>query len=107
MGGWFADIFVEYLFRVFVRAVRLLRSRGWPVVVGSVLSADCPRSSYGCTVASVYYEYPVADEKCGAAYEKPFISHDSGVEFAAQFVKGMDFKVRVKPGDPSTSVSCD
>jgi hypothetical protein len=75
--------------------------------VGSVLSADCPRSSYGCTVASVYYEYPVADEKCGAAYEKPFISHDSGVEFAAQFVKGMDFKVRVKPGDPSTSVSCD
>jgi hypothetical protein len=107
MGGWFVDIFVEYLFRVIVRAIRLLRSRDWPVAMGTVLSAECPRSSYGCTVASVYYEYPVAGEKYGAAYEKPFISPSSGEEYASQFVKGIDFKVRVKPGNPSTSVPCD
>jgi hypothetical protein len=107
MGGWFVDILVEYLFRVIVRAVRLLRSRDWPVAMGIVLSAECPRSWYGCTVASVYYEYPIAGEKYGAVYEKPFLSHDSGVEYAAQFVKGIDFKVRVKPEDPSTSVPSD
>jgi hypothetical protein len=107
MGGWFLDIFIEYLFRVIVRAMRLLRSRNWPAAVGIVLRAECPRSSYGCTVASVYYEYPIAGKSIGAAYEKPFISHDSGMEYAAQFVKGVEFKVRVKPGDPSTSVPCN
>jgi hypothetical protein len=107
MAGWFADIFVEYLFRVFIHVMKLLRSRGWPVVMGTVLSADCPQVSYGCTVASVYYEYPVAGENYGAIYEKPFILRDSGVEYAAKFLKGMNFKVRVKPGDPSTSVHFD
>src|ERR1700683_2563163 len=107
MGGWFVDIFVEDLFRVIVRATRLLLSRDWPVVMGTVLSAECPHSSYGCTMASIYYEYPIAGEKYGAVYGKPFILHDSGVEYAAQFVKGVDFKVRVKPGDPSTSVPCN
>jgi len=106
MGRWFV-IFAEYLFRAFVRAIKLFRSRGWPVAMGAVLSADCPMASYGCTVATVYYEYPVAGENYGAAYEKPFISRDSAMEYTAQFVKGMNFKVRVKPKDPSTSVPFD
>ena len=97
----------EYLFRVSVRAVRLLRSRSWPVAVGTVLSADCPPASYGCTVAYVHYEYPAAGGKHAAVYETPFISPNSGEDFAAKFVKTMGIKVRVKPGDPLTSVPCD
>jgi hypothetical protein len=104
MGGWFLDIFVEYLFRVSVRAVNLLRSRRWPVAKGTVLSADCPRALYGCTVVTVYYEYVVDGKKYGAAYEKPFIWHDSGAEYASQFAVGLELKVRMKPGDPSVSV---
>jgi hypothetical protein len=104
MPGWFLDIFVEYLFRVSVRAVKLLRSRSWPVTKGTVLSADCPRASYGCTVATVYYEYIVDGKKYEAAYEKPFILRDSGAEYAGQFVAGLELKVRLKPGDPSVSV---
>src|SRR6266852_7653360 len=102
--GWFLNIFVEYLFRVFVRMINLVRSRSWPVVMGTVLSADCPRAVVGCTVATVYYEYVVEGEKYGTAYEKPFIWHDSGKEYADQFVKGVDFKLRLKPVQPSISV---
>jgi hypothetical protein len=95
--GWFQDIFVEYLFRAVVRMIELLRSRSWPVAMGTVLSVDCPRAFYGCTVATVYYEYIVDGEK-------PFIWHDSGTEYADQFVKGADLKLRLKPGGPSISV---
>jgi hypothetical protein len=104
MAGWFLDIFVEYLYRSFLRAIRLFRSRDWPVAIGTVLSADCPRASYGCTVATVYYEYIASGEKYGSAFEKPFVLHDSGQEYAAQFVKGMKFRVRFNPGNPSASV---
>jgi hypothetical protein len=104
MGGLFLDIFVEYLFRVLVRMFELLRSRSWPVAMGTVLSSDCPHAFYGGTVATVYYEYIVDGEKYGAACEKPFIWHDSGTEYADQFVKGVDFKLRLKPGDSSASV---
>jgi hypothetical protein len=104
MAGWFLDIFIEYIFRMFVRAVKLLRSRNWPVVKATLLSAECPHASYGCDVATVYYEYVVKGEKYGAAYDKPFVSHDSGAHYSAQFVKGMDFKVRVKPDNPTMSV---
>jgi hypothetical protein len=107
MGAWFLDIFVEYLFRVFVRGIKLLRSRSWPVTMGTVLSADCPRALYGCTVATVYYEYIVNGEKYGAAFEKPFILYDTGKGYASLLVKGMDFKVRLKPADPSESVPSD
>jgi hypothetical protein len=106
MGGWFADIFIEYLFRACVRGIGLIRSHGWPTETGTVMSATCQRAGYGCTVATVYYEYPVDGEILGAAFEKPFISHDSGVEYAAKFVKGTNFRVRLKPGDPSTSMPC-
>lgn len=105
MVGWYLDIFVEYIVRVFLHVVNLVRSRRWPIVKATVLSADCPRAGYGCTVATVYYEYVVNGEKYGNAFGKPFISHDSGQDYAARFVKGMDFKVRVKPNDAAKSVS--
>jgi Protein of unknown function (DUF3592) len=104
MGGWFLDIFVEYIVRVFLQTANLIRSRRWPVVKAIVLSADCPRASFGCTVATVYYEYVINGEKYGDAFGKPFISHDSGQGYAARFAKGMDFKVRVKPNDPAKSI---
>lgn len=104
MGGWFADVFIEYLFRICVRGVRLLCSRGWPVATATVLSAFCEPASYGCTVATVYYDYDVDGKRYGAAFDQPFISHDSGVEYAANFCKGTKLKVRVSPGDPSKSV---
>jgi hypothetical protein len=106
MFGWFVDIYVEYLFRVVVRAVRLVGSRDWAVVRGTVLSAECPHAGYGCTVATVYYEYIVGGQKYGAAFEKAFVVYDSGARFAGGFVKGAEFAVRVDPGDSAVTVPC-
>lgn len=104
MGGWFVDIFVEYLFRIVFHAANLLRSRRWPIIEATVLSADCPHAAYGCEVATVYFQYVVNGEKYGDAFGKPFISHKSGEDYAAQFVKGRDCKVRLSPNDPTKSV---
>jgi hypothetical protein len=85
--------------------MHLVRSRKWPIVRVSVLSADWPQASgYGCTVVTVYYKYPVNCEKYGDTCEKPFIAPESGKDHAEQLVNGMDFKVRVKPDDATTSV---
>ncbi|HXC46770.1 MAG TPA: hypothetical protein VNU20_00665 [Candidatus Sulfotelmatobacter sp.] len=105
MGGLFLDIFIEYLFRIFLRAVRLFRSRNWPVINATVLSAGCPQSGLGCTVANVDYEYAVDGVKYAESFEKPFLSLDAGMGYAQQFVKGTEFRVRVHPVDPSRSVA--
>jgi hypothetical protein len=85
----------------------MFQGRDWPVVFEKVMSAVCPRAGYGCTVATVYYEYRVGGENYAAAFERPFLWHDSGVEHAAKFTKGTKFKVRVKPEDPSKAGPCD
>jgi len=76
--------------------MNLVRSRKWPIVKATVLSADCPHASYGCEVATVYYEYAINGEKYGDCFGKPFIFEKSGEDYAALFVKGAQFKVRVK-----------
>jgi hypothetical protein len=105
MAGWFADILVEYLFRVLVRGIQLLRSHSWPITKGTILGAACPEASYGCPVANIDYEYIIDGVKYADCYKKPFLVHASGVAYADLFVKGADFKVRLKPGDPSVSIA--
>jgi hypothetical protein len=50
-------------------------------------------------------EYMVDGAKYAGCYEKPFLVRASGVAYAESFAKGEDFKVRLKPGDPSVSVA--
>lgn len=104
MGGLFLDIFAEYFIRALFHAVYVVRSHNWSTVKATVLSADCPKTSYGCTVATVYYEYVVGGKKYGDMFEKPFILHVSGKDYADQLAKGMNFDVRVKPDDATKSV---
>ena len=105
MGGLFIDIFVEYFFRVLFHGLNLARSRKWSIAKATVLSADCPLATYGCEVATVYYEYAVNGGKYGDSFGKPFISKKSGEDYAALFVKGAQFTVRVKPDDATKSIS--
>ena len=103
MGGLFIDIYIVYLLRILIRAFNLLRSRSWPITSGVVLSADCPGDSL-YPLAFVTYEYIVSGEKYGGWYEKPFLLSESAAGYARKFVKGADFRVRVKPGDRSISI---
>ena len=104
MAGWFLDVLVEYLSRIFVRGIRLLRSRSWPTVEATKLSADCPKASYGCTVAEIRYQYVFEDQKYEGVYHKPFFFQSSGQIFMDDLAKVNQFRVRVSREVPSTSV---
>ncbi len=104
MGGWFVDIFVEYLFRVIARMIKRRGSGAWPVAKATVTSSTCPKAMYGCDVAEVYYTYRVDGELYTGVNEKPFISHDSGGNYVSNFAPGREFTVRVKPGYPLVSI---
>ena len=104
MGGWFIDIFVEYLFRVLVRMVKRRGSSTWPIAKAIVTSSACPNAVYGCDVAEVYYTYRVGGELYTGTNEEPFIFHDSGENYISRFALGTEFVVRVKPGDPSATI---
>jgi hypothetical protein len=96
---------VVYVLQELVRGVKLLRSREWPIITGTVLSAECPPTIWVfCSVCTIYYAYKVRGESFGDTYNKPFFSKEAGKEYADQFIKGADLKVRVKPGDPTRSV---
>jgi hypothetical protein len=98
------DTYVEYIIRVVIRAANLIRSRRWPIVKATVVNADCPEPEHGCTVATLYYEYVVDGDKYGDTFEKAFIEHESGAEYAALFAKGIRIKVHVKPSQPDKSI---
>ncbi len=78
-------------------------SRVWLTLGGWRLSGQDELN--GCTVANIDYEYMVDGVGYVGWYEKPFLVHASGVAYAESLVKGEDFKVRLKPGDPSVSLA--
>jgi len=44
-------------------------------------------------------------QKHADSFTKPFILDSSAKAYADQFARGMEFKIRVKPSDPSVSVA--
>jgi uncharacterized protein DUF3592 len=105
MGGLVLDIYVEYIIRQVALLVRIVRSRNWPVTKASVTASACARAGYGCDVAEVYYKYRVDGELYTGVYEKPFLIHNSAENYINNSVPvGADLVVRLKPGDPSTSI---
>jgi hypothetical protein len=104
MGGWFVDIFVEYLFRAMSRVIRNRGSGSWSIAKANVTSSACPNAVYGCHIAEVYYAYRVNGELYTGVNEKPFISPNSGENYVKQFAPGTEFTVRINPRDPSVSI---
>src|SRR5690242_19340199 len=99
MGGLVVDIYVEYLFRLLAGMFKRLGSGGWSLVKATVTHSSCPKASYGCDVAEICYTYRVAGELYTGIHQKGFIFHSTGEYYAAQFVRGKEILVRVKPGD--------
>jgi hypothetical protein len=85
--GWFLDVLAEYIFRITARGIYLLRSYNWIVIKATVLGVDCPDASFGCTVATINYEYTASGVRFAGCYRKPFLVHASGVAYSEQFVK--------------------
>jgi hypothetical protein len=99
------DAYVAYFVRLVVRAANLIRGRRWPIVKATVVNAACPEPDWGCSVATLCYEYAVDGKKYVDTFEKPFIEHESGAEYVALFEKGgIGLKVHVKSSQPAKSV---
>ena len=107
MGGWFVDIYVEYLFRIMVRLFKTCGKGTWPVVEGTVTDSDCPASALGCPVAEIYYKYVVAGELYTGIHEKAFILLSSAEHYAHQLAAGAHLKVRLDPTSAAISVVLD
>jgi hypothetical protein len=104
MGGLVIDIYVEFLFRAMARMFNEFRSRTWPVVTATVTGSSYVKAGYGCDVAVVCYEYLVAGETYEDLYKEPFLFRNYGEAYPRRFPVGVDYPVRVEPGNPSKSV---
>lgn len=108
MGGLVVDIFVEYIFREIALLLRVVRSRNWPATKATVTVSDLRGPGYGCVLAEVCYKYRIDGELYTSVYKKPFIVRNSAENYVNNSVPvGADLVVRLKPGDPSTSIVFD
>ncbi len=48
MGGWFLDIFIEYLYRVLVGRLKTRGCNAWLITKATVTSSGCPTALCGC-----------------------------------------------------------
>ena len=103
MAGLFLDVLIVYLFRVFWRLGNLLRSRKWNKATATVLGVHPDLSNYSSV--DVEYEYAVNGQKYAGSFTKPFIADSSANAYADHFAHGMEFKIRIKPSNPSVSVA--
>lgn len=111
MGGWFVDVIVGYfitLFRILARIRRASKSKTWREVTATVAGANCQMQSYAPRpVAEIAYTYRIDGGFYGGVDEKPFFFDSAARDYADRFAQGDTLVVRVKPGDPETSVVRD
>jgi len=104
MGGWFLDIWIEWIVRMIAKLIHRMRSRSWPVVDAMITSSDCPRAGYGCHVADIHYDYEFAGEAFSALHEEPFLMHALGRDYVLDHPVNSRARIRVKPGSPAVAV---
>lgn len=105
MGGLVLDVWVEYLVRVVMRLVQVLRSSSWPTVSGKVNAAVYhQQSGLGCNSVEIFYEYHLDGRVYTGSYKNPFIFPVLAERYVARFPNGTELVLRAKPGKPSISV---
>lgn len=96
-------MFLQYLFRITVFAIRRHGGKTWPVTTATVTGAAIPKSGYSHMI-EVDYLYKVDGERFAGKGKIPFFFQSNAEICMKQFVTGTELTVRVKPGDPSVSV---
>lgn len=105
------DVIVGYfitLFRILVRIRRTNKSKDWREVTATVAGASCQTQSYAPRpVAEIVYTYRIDGGFYGGVDEKPFFFDSAARDYADRFTRGDTLVIRVKPGEPETSVVRD
>jgi len=104
MGGFVLDIFVLYLIRVSIRFWRRRGTSSWMLQQANIENISRSLATWGCPLAEVTYVFKVGDETYSGSDEIPFIWRSSAEAYVHRHPKGSTLVVRVKPGDPETSV---
>jgi hypothetical protein len=105
MVGLVLDVYVEYLVRVLMRLVQVVRSNSWPIVSGKIHAAVFhQKTGLGCDSVEIFYEYNLDGQVYVGSYKNPFISPVLAERYVARFPKGTELLLRVKPGEPAKSL---
>jgi hypothetical protein len=105
MGGWYLDIFVEWLVRMVVKIVRRINSHSWPIVGAVVTAAVYSRAGYGCDTTDLHFDYSFEGQDFSGLHEEPFIMGARAKDFALDYAVGAIINVRVKPSRPDVTVA--
>lgn len=102
--GFFADLYLVYLFKVLSRWTKFRGSRNWDTNEAIVTAMpDRTPAALGCPTLEIPYEYRVNGELYTGLHEEPFLLVDSLNTFAARFTAGNRFVIRINPDRPEIS----
>jgi hypothetical protein len=110
-SGWFADYimgFLVSLVRIQLRNWRARRCFGWPKVTATIVGVSWQAQYYMPRPdAEIVYTYHIDGGFYGGVDTKPFYLEGAAEKYASRFAKGDNLVIRVKPGNPETSVVLD
>lgn len=102
--GFFADLYLGYVFKVLTRWAKFRGSRRWnksdAIVTAMPSSAS---AALGCPTLEIPYNYRVNGELYTGLHEEPFLLADSLKQYAARFREGSKLTIRVKLENPEIS----
>jgi hypothetical protein len=111
MLSWFADNiagFVVSLVRILLRKLRARRCTGWRETTATIVGVNWQAQSYFPRPdAEIVYTYRIDGGFYGGVDTKPFCLESSAKNYATRFAKGDNLVIRVKPGNPETSIVLD
>jgi Protein of unknown function (DUF3592) len=95
---------IVYAFHAAARWLRVCGSREWPSENATVTAPPTSSSGVGCPTVEIVYSYRLKGELYTGIHEEPFLLTDSLTDYVERFGEGNSVVVRVKPGNPETSV---
>lgn len=98
----FADVLVVFIVRAAIQLYRSSTARRWPTVKAKVMTAQ--EGSAVCVVVELSYKYRIDGELYTGTHNEPFFWPGSARSYLEQCATGNELVVRVKPGDPESSV---
>src|SRR5215467_912231 len=104
--AWFLKTFACYVSGSVVRLIKTLGSGVWPLEYATVSSSS--RSAvYGGPIARITYTYRHQGRLFTGQHAKSFLLQSSAEQYAATYPVGSTIFVRIKPGQPITTIVHD
>ena len=101
----FADVIIVFIVRVVIQFFRSRKAKSWPTAKAEVMTAE--ERSASCLTAELTYKYRINGELYTGTHAEAFLWAGSLKSYLEQCSPGSMIIVRVKPGEPGSSVVRD